>query len=595
MNDLVVGCCTAVLDRPLFARLNVLQIASQTVRPNFHSVIASGREFDGRFIDDLMDDTTLFTCVPEPVTSLACYTLGLEELHVRGVNLFFCLDHDCVYKRKYIEAVRNYVETAGLNVGEGLFCLNLIDQQWITLYDDARADLKMQSFQMGLGLSAEEAKRIVVGAPPTFVFGRGAAEVVIARVQEGGTASNGYHDIFWRRALSDAGIRITQVRTPEAVFAYVRHNNNLCWGGRPVTGHRERANGCVPKQVVRPKSRATPRSARNGTIDVSIVIPTYNEGDWLQKTVESVRDAATDLRYEILVVDDGCSDRSVEAIAIDDDLRIVETGGEQLGLIVAKNTGAKASRGKYLCFMDSHMQVHDHWLDYLRETCDAYPDGALVSGNLPDIIRFSTPDQLDRNQYGYSIRNCMLGTLWHFYGCPYTDQPYFEPLTPGGLMFTQKRHFARLGGFDGLLRKWGAEDIQISLQNYYLGGENVVDPRVVVYHYYKCGPTKKRTFTVSNAQHGFNCLYVAAAYFPHEYYLKVLEALAPRGAGVSFGAEIESDEFRERLEKLRSEFVRGFDEWVNQFSAELRKFFQDAEQRTASTDVASQAACAAGD
>jgi glycosyltransferase involved in cell wall biosynthesis len=328
------------------------------------------------------------------------------------------------------------------------------------------------------------------------------------------------------------------------------------------------------------------RSAHDGSIDVLIVIPTYNEGDWLSRTVESVRGAATELRYEIVVVDDGCNDGSVEAVAVEDDLRFVETGGEQLGLIIAKNTGARAARGKYLCFMDSHMQVHDYWLDYLRETCDAFPDGALVSGNLPDIALFSTPDRLDRNQYGYSIRNCSLGTLWHFYGRPFTDEPYLEPLTPGGLMFTEKRHFARLGGFDSVLRKWGAEDIQISLQNYYVGGENVVDPRVVIYHYYKSGPTKKRNFIVTNDQHGFNCLFVAAAYFPHEYYLKVREALVPRGAGVSFGPEIESGEYEERLEKLRSDFVRGFDEWVAQFSAELRKFFEDAEQRTLSSEQA---------
>jgi len=558
------------------------------MRPHFHCIVASGKEFDGRFIDDLTDETILFTCVREPLTTLASYTLGLEQLHVRGVGLFFCVDHDCVYKRKYIESVWRYVESAGLNLDDGRFCLNLIDQQWITLYDDARAELNPQSFRTGLGLLPDEAAKLVVGAPPTFVFGRAAAEVAIEGARRGGTATNGYHDMFWRRTLLDAGIRITQVPTQEPVFAYVRHSNNLCWGGQPVKARKEsQPSGQVTVPRAQPRrSPAALRPAHNGVVDVSVVIPTYNEGEWLRKTVESIRDAATDLRYEILIVDDGCSDGSIKAIAIDDDLRIALTGGEQLGLIVAKNTGAKAARGKYLCFMDSHMRVHDHWLDYLRETSDAYPDGALVSGNLPDITRFSTPNRPDQNQYGYCIRNCLLGTLWHFYGCPYTDQAYFEPLTPGGLMFTEKRHFARLGGFDPALRKWGAEDIQISLQNYYLGGENVVDPRVVVYHYYKSGPTKRRTFTVSNAQHGFNSLYVAAAYFPHEYYLKVREAWAPRGAGVSFGHEIVSHDYAERLQKLRSEFVRGFEEWTSQFSAELQKFFQDADQGAGAAELA---------
>src|SRR2546429_2508262 len=129
-------------------------------------------------------------------------------------------------------------------------------------------------------------------------------------------------------------------------------------------------------------------------------------------------------------------------------------------------------------------------------------------------------------------------------------------------MFTRKVHFARVGGFSPVLRKWGAEDIQISLQNYWLGGENVVDPRVVVYHYYKNGRAKKRTFTVSNAQQGFNCMHVAAAYFPHKYYTKVRDAIVTRGGAKDLAAEIESPQHQQFLRQLRSDFVRGFDEWT---------------------------------
>jgi glycosyltransferase involved in cell wall biosynthesis len=261
-------------------------------------------------------------------------------------------------------------------------------------------------------------------------------------------------------------------------------------------------------------------------------------------------------------------------------VRIIETGGEQLGLVIAKNLGAKAARAKHLCFVDSHVLVHDYWLDYLRETCNTYPDGALISGNLPDTVLLSTKGEWDQNQYGYIIRNCMLGTGWHHYGRGFTNQPYLEPLTPGGLMFAQKAHFARLGGFESCLRKWGAEDIQISLQNFYLGGENVVDPRVVVFHYYKNSTNKKRSFAVSNAQHAFNCLHVAAAYFPYDYYLKVRQAMAAKVAGDSLAEEIESVEHFGRLENLRSEFVRDFDDWAAQFATELGKFLTDAEPRS---------------
>jgi glycosyltransferase involved in cell wall biosynthesis len=537
--------------------------------------VASGPEFDCRIIEDLIDDITLFTCLPHG-TTLDCFTQSLRELHARGVHLFVCLDHDCIYRRRYIESICSFITSSGLDVEEGAFCLNLIDQQWVTLYDDARAEIAECSFRAGLGLAADEAQRIVVGAPPTFVFGRRAAAVVIdAADGNSGRAPDGYHDIFWRRALADAGIRITQVRTPEPVFAYVRHSNNLCWGNKQVGSSGKRQTG-APATLAPPPTRVG-ESARYGIIDVSVVIPTYNEGEWLSRTVESIREAKTDLQYEIVIADDGCTDGSIEAVRPSGNLRIVKTGGEQLGLIVAKNTGAKAASGRYLCFIDSHILVHDHWLDYLRQTCDEYPNGALVSGNLPDVARRT--DQADRDQYGYMFRDCLLHTGWHFYGKNRTDRPYSTPLTPGGLMFTRKLHFARIGGFESCLRKWGAEDIQISLHNYFIGGENVVDPRVIVYHYYKCGKNKKINFVVSTAQHWFNCLHVAAAYFPPEYYAKVRDAILSRGGAAELVAEIESAAHQQRLSQLRLDFIRGFSDWTARFAVELRKFFRDAEKR----------------
>jgi glycosyltransferase involved in cell wall biosynthesis len=319
------------------------------------------------------------------------------------------------------------------------------------------------------------------------------------------------------------------------------------------------------------------RALAGSAVDVSVIIPTYNEGGWLSKTAESILRAKTDLRYEILVVDDGCTDGSVQAVATKDKIRVVPTGGKELGCVLARNIGARAASGRYLCFLDSHVLVHDHWLDYLRETSDAYLDGALVSGNLPDVEHYPLSEELDKNQFGYTISNCLLVPGWHYYGRSYAAKPYLEPLTPGGLMFSHKRHFAHLGGFNPLLRKWGAVDTQISLQNYCLGGENVVDPRVVVYHYYKNTPGKQRTFTVTREQHTFNRLHVAFTYFPHEYYVKVREALLKIRAPSRAIAEIESTEHRRFVTKLQSLFVRRFEDWIAQFAIELSKFQQDFE------------------
>lgn len=107
----------------------------------------------------------------------------------------------------------------------------------------------------------------------------------------------------------------------------------------------------------------------------------------------------------------------------------------------------------------------------------------------------------------------------------------------------------------------------------------MVDPRVVVYHYYKNSSDKKRSFAVSNAHHGFNCLHVAATYFPYDYYAKVREAMGQKDAGTDVVAEIESKEHLASIQHRWPAFVRGFDTWIVQFATELRKFLNDAEQR----------------
>jgi hypothetical protein len=174
------------------------------------------------------------------------------------------------------------------------------------------------------------------------------------------------------------------------------------------------------------------------------------------------------------------------------------------------------------------------------------------------------------------IRNCFLGTGWYHHGRFTHTAPYLGPLTPGGLMFVRKLHFFRLGGFDQGLRKWGAEDVQISLQNYCMGGVSVIDPRVIIYHYFKNDSNRKRSFTITNEQHAFNCLRVAATYFPHEYYCKVRDAHVARGSATpETVAEIESGVNRRRIQKIRSGFVRGFQQWITDYSAELRKFVED--------------------
>lgn len=93
----------------------------------------------------------------------------------------------------------------------------------------------------------------------------------------------------------------------------------------------------------------------------SIIIPTFNRKALLQETLESVLSQRfTD--YEIIVVDDGSTDGTVEYLSISGD-RIMLLTQEHRGPGAARNLGAKHASGNYLAFLDSD----DLWFPWTLE------------------------------------------------------------------------------------------------------------------------------------------------------------------------------------------------------------------------------------
>lgn len=94
------------------------------------------------------------------------------------------------------------------------------------------------------------------------------------------------------------------------------------------------------------------------TADISVIIPTWNRKDLLERAIGSVLDQT--LRpLEVLVCDDGSTDGSRELVDSMDDARVRWLAGEHTGRpAVPRNRGIYASRGKWLAFLDSD----DEWL-----------------------------------------------------------------------------------------------------------------------------------------------------------------------------------------------------------------------------------------
>lgn len=85
---------------------------------------------------------------------------------------------------------------------------------------------------------------------------------------------------------------------------------------------------------------------------VSIIIPTYNARRWLSEAIDSAL-AQTYLNREILVVDDGSTDGTLESLRETYGSRIRYFYKENGGLASARNVGITNARGSYIQFLDS--------------------------------------------------------------------------------------------------------------------------------------------------------------------------------------------------------------------------------------------------
>ena len=86
---------------------------------------------------------------------------------------------------------------------------------------------------------------------------------------------------------------------------------------------------------------------------VSIIVPMYNVGKFALPCVRSLL-SQTYPNIEILIVDDGCTDNTIDLIedTVGDDPRVVIHHKENGGLSSARNYGTQRCRGNYLMYVD---------------------------------------------------------------------------------------------------------------------------------------------------------------------------------------------------------------------------------------------------
>jgi len=85
---------------------------------------------------------------------------------------------------------------------------------------------------------------------------------------------------------------------------------------------------------------------------VSVIIPVYNAAPWLQETIDSVLSQSW-TNIELIVVDDGSTDISLEIVRRNGSARIKLLQQQNRGAAAARNAGLRVAGGEFIQFLDA--------------------------------------------------------------------------------------------------------------------------------------------------------------------------------------------------------------------------------------------------
>ena len=185
---------------------------------------------------------------------------------------------------------------------------------------------------------------------------------------------------------------------------------------------------------------------------ISFVVPAYNEEFELPETLRSIRSAAEDRQYEIVVVDDASSDRTT-AVARDGGAKVVSINRRQIA--AARNAGARAATGDILFFVDADTRINR---EHVSGAIDALAHGC-VGGGAQIRVEETIP-------------------LWARFGLKFFCFIYFAlNLGAGAFLFTTRKNFEAVGGFDEKL--FIGEEVYFSLALRKLGRFKILSEPMV--------------------------------------------------------------------------------------------------------------------
>lgn len=211
---------------------------------------------------------------------------------------------------------------------------------------------------------------------------------------------------------------------------------------------------------------------------VSVVIPVRDRFEMTYVCLCALLFAPTRTSFEVIVVDDGSVDQTVELPALASNVRVVRNDAS-LGFIGACNRGAKEARGRYIVFLNNDTEPTAFWLDELAGAFATFDDVGIAGS------RLLYPDGRLQEAGGIVWRS---GNPWNYgrSGNPHDPRYGYArqvDYVSGAALMIRRDLWESIGGFSEDLQVAYFEDTYLAFEARSRGYRTVYVPHSVVYHF----------------------------------------------------------------------------------------------------------------
>lgn len=227
-------------------------------------------------------------------------------------------------------------------------------------------------------------------------------------------------------------------------------------------------------------------------VELSILLVNWNTRDMTLQCLASVFEQTTRTSFEVIVLDNGSSDGSAEAIAAAFPQVTLLAEPVNHGFGRATNMQAQLARGEKLLLLNTDTLILDHAIDALTEFARANPDAGIWGGRTLFGDGTLNPTSCWGRMTPWSVIARSLGLATVAMGSPLfnpraypgwaRDSVRHVDIVTGCLLMIDNRLWKQLGGFDRRFFMYG-EDVDLCLRAAHAGARPMITPCAAIVHH----------------------------------------------------------------------------------------------------------------